>query len=73
MLIRKIKNRPADVIEQENAIAQAAQNAANIEYIAMMTDVELGEESAVEPVEETETEEPEQTDEPVEEGDGNEE
>ena len=38
---------PKDRKEQENAIAQAEVNRANIEYIAMMSDVELEVESEV--------------------------
>lgn len=37
-----IKNNPLKAIKKsENAITQAQKNAANIDYIAMMTDVEL--------------------------------
>lgn len=43
-LIRN-KMSPSDKKEQENAIAQAEVNRANIEYIAMMSDVELDTES----------------------------
>lgn len=44
-----IKNRqsPKDRKEQENAISQAEINRSNIEYIAMMADVELDAESEV--------------------------
>ena len=38
---------PKDKKEQENAIAQAEINRSNIEYIAMMSDVELDVESEV--------------------------
>ena len=43
-LIRN-KMSPRDRKEQENAISQAEINRANIEYIAMMSDVELETES----------------------------
>lgn len=40
----KIFKRPRDLKEQadiENAIAQVEKNKANIDYVAMMTDVEI--------------------------------
>ena len=43
VIINKLS--PKDRKEQENAIAQAEINRANIEYIAMMSDVELEVES----------------------------
>lgn len=45
--MRIIRNEmsPSDKKEQENTIAQAEINRANIEYIAMMSDVELDNES----------------------------
>lgn len=45
VIINKLS--PKDRKEQENAIAQAEINRANIEYIAMMSDVELEVESEV--------------------------
>lgn len=45
MKIIRNKMSPKDKKEQENAIAQAEVNRANIEYIAMMSDVELDTES----------------------------
>ena len=41
MLVKKRVMSPADQAALENAEAQAAKNAANIDYIAMMTDVEI--------------------------------
>ncbi len=41
MQVKKRVMSPADQAELENAKAQAAKNAANIDYIAMMTDVEI--------------------------------
>ena len=44
-----IKNNPLKVIKKsEKAILQAQKNAADIDYIAMMTDIELNNESEVE-------------------------
>lgn len=45
VIINKLS--PKDRKEQENAIAQAEINRANIEYIAMMSEVELDVESEV--------------------------
>jgi hypothetical protein len=45
MKLIKSKQSPKDRKEQENAISQAEINRANIEYIAMMADVELDIES----------------------------
>ena len=45
MKIIRNKMSPKDKKEQENAISQAEINRANIEYIAMMSDVELETES----------------------------
>lgn len=45
VIINKLS--PKDRKEQENAIAQAEINRANIEYIAMMSDVALDVESEV--------------------------
>lgn len=45
VIINKLS--PKDRKEQENAIAQAEINRANIEYIAMMSEVELDVESGV--------------------------
>lgn len=41
MFLKRRVLSPADQAELENAKAQAAKNAAIIEYIAMMTDVEI--------------------------------
>ena len=42
MKYRPIRNKSIKAIKQsENAISQAQKNAADIDYIAMMTDVEL--------------------------------
>ncbi len=41
MLVKKRVMSPADQAALENAEAQATKNAANIDYIAMMTDVEI--------------------------------
>jgi hypothetical protein len=45
MKIIRNKMSPKDKKEQENAISQAEINRSNIEYIAMMADVELNIES----------------------------
>lgn len=45
MKIIRSKMSPKDKKEQENANSQAEINRANIEYIAMMSDVELDTES----------------------------
>ena len=45
MNIIRNKLSPKDKKEQENAISQAEINRANIEYIAMMSDVEIDTES----------------------------
>lgn len=45
MKVIKSKLSPKDRKEQENAISQAEVNRANIEYIAMMSEVELETES----------------------------
>ena len=47
MKVIKNKMSPKDKKEQENAIAQAEINRSNIEYIAMMSDVELDVEGEV--------------------------
>ena len=41
MFLKRRVLSPAEQAELENAKAQAAKNAANIDYIAMMTDVEI--------------------------------
>ena len=41
MIMRRRRMSPAECAELEFAQAKAAKNEANIEYIAMMTDVEL--------------------------------
>lgn len=41
MFLKRRVLSPIDQAELENAKAQAAKNAANIDYIAMMTDVEI--------------------------------
>ena len=45
MKVIRNKMSPKDRKEQENAISQAEINRSNIEYIAMMADVELDAES----------------------------
>lgn len=47
MKVIKKRQSPKDRKEQENAISQAEINRSNIEYIAMMADVELDAESEV--------------------------
>lgn len=41
MFLKRRIMSPADQAELENAKAQAVKNASNIDYIAMMTDVEI--------------------------------
>ena len=41
VFIKKIRMTPQEYSMVENAIAQAAKNAADIEYISMMTDIDL--------------------------------
>ena len=41
MIVKKSVLSPAELSALENAEAQAVANAANIDYIAMMTDVEI--------------------------------
>lgn len=48
MEIRKPATSPAETARMENAVAQAAQNAAIIDYLAMMTDVEIPTEEGME-------------------------
>lgn len=51
--IERLRMTLREKADLENAVAKTAQNEANIEYIAMMTDVELDfEEDAAEEVEE---------------------
>lgn len=41
MILKRRTLNPAEQAELENAKAQAVKNAANIDYIAMMADVEI--------------------------------
>lgn len=41
MIVKRAKMTPAEQAEYENALAQAERNRADIDYIAMMTDVEI--------------------------------
>ena len=41
MIFKRKTMAPAEVARMENAEAQAEKNAANIDYIAMMTDVDI--------------------------------
>lgn len=52
MLIKRLTTTLAERAEMEHARAQIAQNEANIEYIAMMADVDLEETEVTEDVEE---------------------
>lgn len=47
MIVKRAKMTPAEQAEYENVLAQAEQNRANIDYIAMMADVEIPTEEGV--------------------------
>ena len=47
-LVNKIKLTPQQMAQIENAIAESERNAAIIEYVAMMADVELPDENTTE-------------------------
>lgn len=48
MIVKRKTMSPAELAELEYAKAQAERNAANIDYIAMMADIELFGEEALE-------------------------
>lgn len=52
MVIKRRTKSHAEIVEYENMLRQTAQNEANIEYIAMMAEIELSEEEGAENVEE---------------------